>query len=392
MEVLPVASIRVRKETGKLFLDFRYKNQRCREQTDLMDSPENRTRLEAMLHRIQIEILLGSFCYSSTFPNSKRLGTVIELDNYLKNNGVKMPLFEDYAVSWYEDAKSEWGRMHIGAVRFMVVKRLIPFFGHMKINEIDRTQLKIFRNQIIALQNGDGDPITSGHVNKHLIRVQSILKHAAECYGFQAPKPLKLLKEKPSDTNPFTSTEISLFLENVREDFRDYYLVRFFTGMRSSEIDGLKWKYVDLDRKQILIRETLVNGHEHSTKTDSSHREIEISEPVFEAIKRMQDRTGNHVFVFCNEDGTSLVQHKVTKKVWYPCLKNLGLKPRNPYQTRHTAASLWLASGESPEWIARQLGHADTSMLFRVYSRYVPNLSRQDGIQANKQFLQISGV
>jgi integrase len=38
-----------------------------------------------------------------------------------------------------------------------------------------------------------------------------------------------------------------------------------------------------------------------------------------------------------------------------------------------------LAAGETPEWIARQLGHASTEMLFRVYSRYVPNLTRQDG-------------
>ena len=49
------------------------------------------------------------------------------------------------------------------------------------------------------------------------------------------------------------------------------------------------------------------------------------------------------------------------------------------YQMRHTAATLWLASGEAPEWIARQLGHSSTEMLFRVYSRYVPNLPRQDG-------------
>jgi integrase len=46
---------------------------------------------------------------------------------------------------------------------------------------------------------------------------------------------------------------------------------------------------------------------------------------------------------------------------------------------RHTAATLWLAAGEAPEWIARQLGHTSTEMLFRVYSRYVPNLTRRDG-------------
>jgi integrase len=52
---------------------------------------------------------------------------------------------------------------------------------------------------------------------------------------------------------------------------------------------------------------------------------------------------------------------------------------RRPYETRHTAATLWLASGEAPEWIARQMGHANTKMLFEIYSRYVPNLTRRDG-------------
>ena len=57
----------------------------------------------------------------------------------------------------------------------------------------------------------------------------------------------------------------------------------------------------------------------------------------------------------------------------------LGLKHRRAYQTRHTAATLWLAAGENPEWIARQLGHSSTEMLFRVYSRYVPDITRNDG-------------
>tara|TARA_R110001583_G_scaffold194898_2_gene367549 strand:+ start:80 stop:274 length:195 start_codon:yes stop_codon:yes gene_type:complete len=38
-----------------------------------------------------------------------------------------------------------------------------------------------------------------------------------------------------------------------------------------------------------------------------------------------------------------------------------------------------MAAGENPEWIARQMGHTTTQMLFTVYSCYVPNLTRKDG-------------
>jgi len=65
--------------------------------------------------------------------------------------------------------------------------------------------------------------------------------------------------------------------------------------------------------------------------------------------------------------------------IWLFLLTELKIKRRRPYQTRHTAATLWLASGENPEWIARQMGHTSTRMLFTTYSRYVPNLTRKDG-------------
>ena len=53
--------------------------------------------------------------------------------------------------------------------------------------------------------------------------------------------------------------------------------------------------------------------------------------------------------------------------------------PAPAYQMRHTAATLWLASGESPQWISNQLGHSNSQMLFTVYGRFVPNMTRQDG-------------
>ncbi|WP_237360739.1 hypothetical protein [Vibrio marisflavi] len=81
----------------------------------------------------------------------------------------------------------------------------------------------------------------------------------------------------------------------------------------------------------------------------------------------------------------------VSRNVWYPTIEKAQLRPRNPYQTRHTYATLLLASGEAPEWIANQMGHTTTTMLFRVYSRYVPNLTRKDGT-AFEAFLSMEDV
>ena len=127
-------------------------------------------------------------------------------------------------------------------------------------------------------------------------------------------------------------------------------------------------------------RETFVLGEDDYTKTDGSQRDIQMSQPVFDALKNQYEVTGKvSDYVFCSLTGQPIDNKNFSDRIWYPLLRHLDLKKRRPYQMRHTAATLWLASGEAPEWIARQLGHTSTEMLFRVYSRYVPNLTRQDG-------------
>jgi integrase len=120
-----------------------------------------------------------------------------------------------------------------------------------------------------------------------------ILAEASDRYKFTSPyyniKPLRIPK---SDVEPFTLAEVQRILATVREDFRDYFTVRFFTGMRTGEVDGLKWKYVDFERRLILVRETVVLGDEEYTKTDGSQRDIQMSQLVFEALKRQQTATG----------------------------------------------------------------------------------------------------
>jgi integrase len=208
-----------------------------------------------------------------------------------------------------------------------------------------------------------------------------ILQEASDRYGFETPfKNIKNLKEEKPDVHPFTLSEVWLFLNKVRADYKPYYTTRFFTGMRSSEIDGLKWENVDFDRREIKIRSAIVDGIEGPTKTYGSNREIAMSQLVYDALIEQRYHTyGKSDYVFCNSQGKPLEHRNVNRRIWTPTLKLLGLKHRRAYQTRHTAATLWLAAGENPEWIAKQMGHSSTEMLFRVYSRYVPDMTRQDG-------------
>ena len=219
--------------------------------------------------------------------------------------------------------------------------------------------------------------------------LRMILNEAADRHEFTSPyQGIKSLKVPRTDVEPFTVEEVRLILQTVREDYRNYYTVRFFTGMRTGEIDGLQWQFIDFERRQILVRQSLVKDELVYTKNDGSFRSIDMSGPVYEALLAQKKATGQFEYVFCSRNGSPLTHRNVTQRVWYPLLRHLGLRQRRPYQTRHTAATLWLAAGEAPEWIARQMGHTTTEMLFRVYSRYVPNLTRRDGSAMERLLIQ----
>lgn len=383
-----MASINTR--NGLLYIDFRYKGVRCREYTKLTDTPAHRKRLGKVLERLEAEITLGSFVYRNYFPDSpkaeqfeekeRRLEAAVRDAHHTEQPESDIPTFADFMDTWLMEKQVEWRDSHYTAVVGALNAYALPAFGERKLDDITKAEILKFRATLAKDPLRKDSTLKASTVNKTMTPIRMIMNEAAERFDFTSPfLGVKSLKVQRTDIEPFSLEEVGKILNAVRPDYKPYYTVRFFTGMRTGEVDGLRWKYVDFERRQILVRETVVNNQMTYTKTDGSQREIFMSQPVYEALKQQKEVTGDQEFVFCNRDGNPLYHHNVTQRVWHPLLRHLGLKRRPPYQTRHTAATLWLAAGETPEWIARQMGHTTTEMLFRVYSRFVPNLTRQDG-------------
>lgn len=366
---------------GHLVVDFRYRGIRCRERTRLADTKPNRRRLQKVVERMEAEILLKTFNYADYFPNSPKVEQFRRIDRRVASATRGVPTFGEFAETWFVECSVGWRHSHRETIRGDLDRRLIPTFGDRLLDEITKADVLAFRADLAGTANGTRrKALAAATINRILVPLRSILNEAADRFGFSSPMTgVKSLKVPRSNVEPFTLEEVQKFLATVREDFRPYYTVRFFTGMRTGEVDGLKWKYVDFERRQILVRKTYVMGRESYTKNDHSQRDIAMSGPVHEALREQHQRTKAHPFVFCTKQGQPLNYNNVAKRVWHPLLRHLGFPPRKPYQTRHTAATLWLAAGENPEWIARQMGHATTEMLFRIYSRFVPNITRQDG-------------
>ncbi|AMT97231.1 MULTISPECIES: tyrosine-type recombinase/integrase [Psychrobacter] len=368
---------------GKLVVDFRYLGKRCREKTSLEDNPANRKKLAQVMKKMEAEITLNIFDYAAYFPKSERAQEMTALADRAEACISRNPTFKEFSETFFEERKIEWRPSYRQKIQIILEKYLLPEFGGKAVHAIKKSDLLTFRSSLAKVRYGkDGQSSLSvARINQIMILLRMILEEASDRHEFEMPyKNIKNLKQARPDVNPFTLSEVWLILKHVRADYRPYYTIRFFTGMRTSEIDGLKWDCINFDRREISIRGALVNGEMGPTKTLGSQRDIAMSQLVYDALQEQKASTfGKSEFVFCNSQGNPMEYRNVNRRIWKPTLALLGLKHRRAYQTRHTAATLWLAAGENPEWIARQMGHSSTEMLFRVYSRYVPDITRQDG-------------
>ena len=98
-----MARIYARKENNRLVIDFSYRGKRCREQTSLEDTRENRKRVQKLLDRIEAEITLGTFDYGKHFPGSAKAQQFKEMQ--VRSQYLDTPLFSDFANTWFAEMR-----------------------------------------------------------------------------------------------------------------------------------------------------------------------------------------------------------------------------------------------------------------------------------------------
>ncbi|MGL4712731.1 MAG: tyrosine-type recombinase/integrase, partial [Shewanella sp.] len=283
--------------------------------------------------------------------------------------------------------KGTWKNSYKNTMRNVLDKYLIPQFGNTLINEITLSHIDFYRQELMDMMRDDNTrQLSNRRINNLLWPAISMISLAAEELKFEYPlRRYRSLKEEKAESHPMTIKEVRLFLEHTPQEWKDYFIIRFWTGVRSCELHGLEWQHVDFNHRLIRIRQNWVNGEVCDVKTPKSRRDLKMCDTVFEAFKRIHHLAASDTgFVFTGKANAPLDTHFVSKKLWYPTLIKAGLKRRRAYETRHTAAVLHIAALENPLYISQMLGHSDTRLLFDVYAPYVANASRSDGSAFDK--------
>jgi integrase len=177
--------------------------------------------------------------------------------------------------------------------------------------------------------------------------------------------PLKAGRDFP------TKAELRLLIDNAADFWRAFIVVAIFTGMRISEIRGLRWRDVDFDAGTIHVAQrTDQFGAVGSLKSKAAYRDIPLVPLALNALKQQRLRTSGEL-VFTTPRGCAVVYGNFHKYVWRKLLDACGLDYEF-HSLRHAAASLFIELGWAPKRVQAVMGHAAIAMTYDRYGHLFP--------------------
>jgi integrase len=379
----------VREVNGKVYVDFMYLDERVRESSGLDWNVKNAKVVREQLDKITVAIKAGTFRYAEVFPNSKSCGHFREkeMEAYRLKATPEQVLCNDFFATWYDLVKNSGkltGRTLLGYRRYKDLY-LVPYFGEKTFADLNATALDKFIFWA-KQQKFKGKEISGNTINKCFTVLQMICKSVAIEYGWGSGyDPFfgfrKLPEDDPyEDIFPFSIEEQKKLTEHLSDHWKPYFRFAFCAGLRPGEQIAIKSEDIDWSKQVLHIRRAMTldeNGKKvvGRTKNRFSRRTIKLipaMRDALEAQKEIHDRLKIEYF-FCSTTGAQVSVYNLRNRVWVPGLKNAGLPFREMKQTRHTFATIALSCGENPLWIARVMGHRNTDMIIKVYSKYIEN-------------------
>lgn len=280
--------------------------------------------------------------------------------------------FGTWAKKWLETYKKGTVKEYTYnfTYKINVEKYLIPFFSKAHISKIQQIDIQRYFNSV----NLDGEPLAKSTLDKHKMILKSIFDSAIDndlCYK----NPVKNIKyprvAESNERKVYTMEQVEICEEYAKNHNREDIVIMLNTGVRRSELLGLKWCDVDFENKSIHINRavTQVKGKViiDKPKTKTSVRTIPVSDDFLlylEKIKKDSD-----IFVISGEINPVCISTyaKSFKNFMQEMSSETNLPVLSPHEIRHTYGTTLREKGIDIYTIQKVMGHSDISVTADIY-------------------------
>ncbi|ATO61452.2 site-specific integrase [Mycobacterium kansasii] len=244
--------------------------------------------------------------------------------------------------------------------------RISPRFGHVPVDEISRKDVQQF---IGGLTVGPWAKLAT------LRLLRSILDMARED-GRIHINPAQAVSSGRIPARErhryLSATEVAA-LANACGDQGDIVTILAFTGLRWSELVGLRVGDIDLKARRLYVRQAApeVEGRiiVGPPKTRAAVRTVPLPRIVIDALKpRIENRSTKEQAITSPNGGFLRSNNWRRHTHWNKALKKTGLAPLTIHDLRHTYASLARKSGADLRYVQKTMGHSTPTVTANIYS------------------------
>lgn len=261
---------------------------------------------------------------------------------------------------------------------------IVPYIGDQKLSKILVPRVRAFADQLrlegrsaamvrkvlTALGAIFADAQERGLATRNPVREMSRRRNSAE---MRNKRRIELGVDIP------TPEEIKAFLAVLDGKWRPVLLTAVFSGLRSSELRGLRWQDVDMEKRTITVRQRADKwGTIGPTKSHASQRTFPVPPVVINTLKEWKLACPNGDLVFPNGRGNPESHSNIVKRGLIPAMTKAGLNYTGLHSLRHFYAS-WLINpkeagglGLDMKSVQSRLGHSSIVMTADVYSHLFP--------------------
>jgi len=310
--------------------------------------------------------------------------------------------FKDFAESYIAGRRSIRGST-CSAYASIIRKHLVPFFGKLKLQEIQlanvdrfvaetapKVSVKTLRNCVTLLRVMLASEKGSSAIRQGYIRFDPLM-------GVELPSLMEREITPPSVESVWKLIDAAADMGSVR--YGIVYLGAF-TGLRRGEILALRFEDVDWFQNELVVNKAVARfpatdmAHKWvwrigPTKSKKSNRRVGLAPNVLQLLSSLKQVSATHEgLIFTDGKGNFIEPDYFDEHIFNPIRVKAGLPDIRFHNLRHFFASMLIAQGESAKYVSDQLGHASIQITFDTYGHLFPQAKAEASAKLEKRMFE----
>ncbi|MBN1053070.1 site-specific integrase [Clostridium botulinum] len=290
-------------------------------------------------------------------------------------------LFKDFITKWY----TEYKQFNIGintrvGYQSRIKTHIIPMLGNYKLNEITTPIIQDFYNIMISEKK-----LKPATVKKSMDILISCFKYAKKNkLIYELPTEIEKQKIEKPKIKVWNKDHVQFFLNKIKGTYLyTPIFIDVLTGLRLSELCGLRWCDVDLDNGYLTVNHQLIYDSITKTlllgglKTESSQRKISIPTILVNYLKELKEyrKAEKNDYLVLDRNDFKYTPKSLSMNFTKKIAKYKEQLPQITFHgLRHTHATILISNGENIKVVSERLGHTDIRMTLNTYTHVMEDM------------------